>query len=373
MAERVRIETDMLRLPDAAWRQLHLDHPGLRLEALQSHAATDRTGTPLRVFLLEDDAGIVAAAVCRVAAAGRPTSATHLLYGRLAAPLSRVGLLRRPVLECRTPSTSAGGWVWRPDDVVSRRRAMRQLLDAMEHNARQNGMDLACIAVLASDTPQREELLERGYLHASTGAVAHLDVHWQDFDGYVRWLRGRSKNAATNARKEMSRNRQSGVTLRRIEPDRAAIEDLHRLLTAHHLDRNGWSPSMGTEFLQELARRLEDDLLMFAAERDGRRIAMMGGIRAGTTLCASWFGIELQDRENDFTYPCLTYYHVAGMAASMGLERILYGTAALAAKRARGCTITDSEIYYRPHGGWLKWFGRPYFSLHRRWKARRAA
>jgi predicted N-acyltransferase len=242
----------------------------------------------------------------------------------------------------------------------------------MEGQARESHHDLAVIAVREDDIALREALLARGYLHTPMGAFAHLDVQWQDFDGYVSWLRKRNSKAARNVRAELRRNRQSGVTLRHIEADAAAMQELQKLAEVHHMNRNGWPPASGTEFLQDLARRLEGDLLLFAAERDGRRIAMAGGIRAGATLCLSWFGIELQDRQNDFTYPSLVYYHVAGMAASLGVGRILYGRAALAAKRARGCTIVDSELFYRPHGGWLKWFGRPYFRLHRRWKKRRA-
>jgi hypothetical protein len=98
---------------------------------------------------------------------------------------------------------------------------------------------------------------------------------------------------------------------------------------------------------------------------------MLAVIRSGPIAWAPWFGIEHQDRRNDFTYANLVYYHLAACAPALGLTTVLYGNAALQAKRLRGCRVTDSQLFYRPRRRLWRVAARPYFALHRAWYRRK--
>ena len=98
---------------------------------------------------------------------------------------------------------------------------------------------------------------------------------------------------------------------------------------------------------------------------------MLALIRDGSTGWASLFGIDLNDRQKDYTYPSVAFYYAASVAGELGLRRILYGSGAIEAKRQRGCDIEGSALYYRPTGGLLSWFGGPMFRIQRAWKARK--
>jgi hypothetical protein len=57
--------------------------------------------------------------------------------------------------------------------------------------------------------------------------------------------------------------------------------------------------------------------LIFEAVRNGERVAMLEIVRSGAVGWVAWFGIELRDRPNDFTYANIMFYHPADWAPAM--------------------------------------------------------
>lgn len=95
----------------------------------------------------------------------------------------------------------------------------------------------------------------------------------------------------------------------------------------------------GPGFLPQLRDGIGEDLLCFAAERDGQRTASVAVVRFGNVGWVSWLGFAQHDRPNDFTYSNLVYYHLAESAAKLGINTLLYGNSVLKAKEMRGCKI----------------------------------
>ncbi|HEY6455936.1 MAG TPA: GNAT family N-acetyltransferase [Steroidobacteraceae bacterium] len=372
MPERLRIETDIEQLPAAEWQRLTYGHPALRLELLKALAATARTVLPLRIFMLEDESGIAAAALCETVASNQTNSALDsLLFGRAAAAATRLGASSRPTLLFRTPVGTESAVVVRPADSAEQRRILSRLLDAIERHAAQQRLGIAVIGVLGDHNLLGDVLAARHYLATDIQPHARLPIQWADFDGYVEYLRGYSQNSARNARRERSRNQRSGVSIRHLPCTAASAGALYRLAREHYRHKNGVDPQFEPEFLPRLATLLGDEFLLFEALREGHRIGMLGAVRSGSVGWMAWYGTELTDRPNDFTYANLVFYHPADVATQLGLKTLLYGTHALDAKRRRGCQILRSRLFYRPHRPLTRFVAGAYFLLHRAWFRRK--
>ena len=91
------------QVPVAAWRELVAGNPILRLEVLK--AITNNLNRPLSLqfFLLEDQRGIAAAALCQTLTRAAPrNSLDELLFGRAAVAARRLGFSSQPLPCCFT-------------------------------------------------------------------------------------------------------------------------------------------------------------------------------------------------------------------------------------------------------------------------------
>ncbi|MGZ8463395.1 MAG: GNAT family N-acetyltransferase, partial [Candidatus Deferrimicrobiaceae bacterium] len=233
------------------------------------------------------------------------------------------------------------------------------------------GLGTAFIGIPGDDETLTDALRRAGYLETEIQPTATLDVEWRDFTGYVEYLRGRSKSAAHNVRTERKRNRQNGVAIRLVPVDSVDTRMFYTLALEHYRHMNGRDLPYGPRFMPELVRTLGDDFLVFQAEREGRCVAMASFVRSGTVGWGSCFGIDLRERPNDFTYFNIAYYHLADCAAELGIRTLLYGNGACQAKKARGCRLTESRLFYRPHLPLIRFAASPFFRIHRAWYRRK--
>jgi predicted N-acyltransferase len=367
-SEQVRIAHGAAQLPESQWQNLVVGRPALRLEVLK--AIENAAARPLRVqtFLLEDHMGLAAAAVCEPI----PESSDYnpldaLLFGRVAGIIRRLGVSTQPLLVFKTPLGRQSSVVLRPAHPAEQQRVLDSLLDAIEQHAAKAKLGIAFIDVTAEDDLLWSALRTRRYVDSEIDATARMEIEWSDFDGYVDCQRRRSKNAAHAARRERNSNRRSGVSIRQLRLGAADAQAFYELTRDHYRHKNGRDPLYGPEFLPLLSQLLADDLLIFEAVRESKRVAMLAVVRSGSVGWMAWLGIELRDRPNDYTYANINFYHAADWAPALGLKTLLYGTAALEAKLKRGCRLFDCRVFYRPHRRFLRAFAQPYFQIHQAW------
>jgi predicted N-acyltransferase len=368
----VRIVQDLELLPEAEWQALVRGRPAWRLEVLRTIARNATQPLPLRIFLLEDQSGLAAAAVCvAVAANSAHNPLDTLLLGRAAGVFHKFHVSTQPVLVFQIPLSRQAALVVRAADAAVQQRLLDQLLDRIESYAAELKFGIAFIGVTPEDALLWATLHRRRYPGAAFQSTARLEIRWSDFESYVGHLRQRSKSAAQNARTERNRNRKSAVDIRQVACTDDVAHALDKITRDHHQHRNGQQPLYGPEFLSQLSRALGDDLLVFEAVRNGERVAMLAVVRSGTVGWVVTVGIEQRDRPNDFTYANIMFYYPADWAPALGFTTLLYGTAAQEAKGRRGCRLLDCCIFYRPRRRALRLLARPYLALHRAWFQRK--
>jgi hypothetical protein len=372
VTEHLQIEDHVERLPADDWQRLMCGRPALRLEVLKAIAATASCALSLRIFMLLDATGIAGAAVCECVGAREPFSALDgLLYGRAQRLAVALGGSTRPTLLFCTSVGTECPVVLRASAPTERRRILDRLLDEIEAHAAAQKLGIGFLNVFVDEELLANALRARGYMNTQTQPVARLQIEWSDFDGYIRHLAQFSQNAARNVRHERKRNRRSGVCIRQIEATAANAAALDALIRPHYRHKNGTDLHFGPEFLPLVSDLLGGDFLLFEAVRDGRVVGMVGLVRSGAVAWGAWFGIELTDRRNDFTYASLVYYQVAESAAALGIKTVLYGSLAIDTKRRRGCQIIGSRLFYRPCLPHARLLARMYFGIHRAWFGRK--
>ena len=368
----VRIVQGVEQLPESEWQSLVHGRPAWRLEVLRTIARNATQPLPLQIFLLEDQLGLAAAAVCvPVVANSAHNPLDTLLLGRAAGVFRRLWLSMQPVLVFHIPLSRQAAIVVRVADAEVQQRLLDQLLDRIESYAAELKFGIAFIGVTPEDALLWATLRRRRYPGSAFQSTARLEVQWSDFESYVDHLRQRSKSAAQNARTERNRNRKSGVDIRQVACTDAVTDALYIITRDHHWHKNGREPLYGPQFLPQLSKALGDDLLVFEAVRSGERVAMLAVVRSGTVGWVAMVGIDLRGRLNDFTYANIMFYYPADWAPALGFTTLLYGTAAQKAKAIRGCRLLDSYVFYRPRHRVFQLLIRPYLALHRAWFRRK--
>jgi len=373
-SQRLRIVQDVEQLPGAEWQSLVFGHPALHLEVLRAIAKASPRPLPVQVFLLEDQLGLAAAAVCEpIAASAAHNTLDKLLFGRAERLVHRLRVSTQPLLLFKCPLARQAPIVLRSGESAQQIRDLASLLDGIEEHAARHNLGIAFIGFTTEDELLCSALRSRRYLDSEIDSTARLEIEWTDFDGYVNHLRTRSRNAAKIARNERNRNRRNGVCIQRVRPGAAETQALYTLMYEHYHHKHGRDLPFGPGFLPRLVAALDDDLLIFEARRDGRVVGAVLVVRSG---CVGWVvtvGIELRDRPNDFTYANLLFYHAADWAPALGIKTLLYGTAVQKAKLTRGCRLIAGRLFYRPHRRFNRLFVAPYMLIHQarfRWKNR---
>jgi predicted N-acyltransferase len=369
MSAQTRIIDTMSAISRPDWQKIAVGHPALRHEVLRTLQTSATRPMALRIFLLEDDEGLAAAAIGEEVTAGDSHNPLDsALFGRARGVARSVGLATAPALVFESALGSAPPILAREGPL--RPMYLERLLSEIERYGAQNNLGVAFSGIPASDKELASVFERHRYVSSEVASTAWLKIEWSDFDGYLRFLRGRSKNAAKTVRGERNRNARSGICIRRL-PNTAPLDSIYVLARDHYRRKNQADLLDSPQFLPRLQQDIGEDLLCFAAERDGRRIASVAVVRFGDVGWVSWLGFAEHDRPNDFTYSNLVYYHLAESAAKLGINTLLYGNSVLKAKEMRGCQILVNRLYWRPRSSLARTLVKPYLFVHRAWYRRK--
>lgn len=352
---------DPARIDPLAWAALSRGRPHLRLDLLRSWA-TLQPGGLLILARMNGDA-IDAAAVGIVVAGTGGEGIEQVLFGRAHAALGRLPLLGN-YLCVGAPIGQDSGLLpgGRGEEIEAR---TEHLLTALERWAASAKLGLAFIAVEAEDRAATR-FLRRRYLSTGSRSGTRIDVDWTDFDSYCRALDARKPGASETPRYERRRCARSGVVISVVPANAENGADLQSLSDAHNRHKNGRGLGLDPQFLSATVPRMGDEVVLFEARREGRRTAMISFILSGDTAWAAFFGIERDNRPNDFTYFNLAFYAFTDHVARLGVTRILLGNSAYEAKLRRGAVRVPMNIWFAPRNLLRRELLRPAFAAHTR-------
>ena len=290
-----------------------------------------------------------------------------MLFGRLRPIADALGLSRLPAFVCGP--LHSYGWHAEADHRLDpqRRAAVRPaLLDAIEAEARAEGLHPTFTNVLDQQTALVQLLQQRGYLRFSHIPLNYLDVQWSSFDEYLNHLNTITHGAKKDVRRHISKNLKGSTRIEIADRPGLIGARLHELLEGNSLRYNGRPFSFRAEFFGELKRNLGDDARIYTASKGGAITAVNVMLRRNGVAQMPMVGVDHEAAGRDFTYFNVALYRPIRDAISERVERIYYGRALYDLKARKGCRIANLSIYHKATGP-SRFVLRPWCSVLSAW------
>jgi predicted N-acyltransferase len=247
------------------------------------------------------------------------------------------------------------------------------MIAAVDRFAAGASWSTAVDGVPVRDADLRAALSGRGYLRTTGRAYAELELGHDSWEAFLEDARTRNRKAAGMIRNEESRARREGLVFREWDPAKDDALELHELLDVHARRLNGRPFPFGPEFLPTLSRALGRNLHVLLAARDGQTQGLAVVMTHGTRGYALYPGLIERAERSGLVYFNVTYYQAIRLAIDRGLERMAYGNGVYQAKIRRGCSITMTEIHFRPRSGFVRALLRTPTGFHHRFMERKFA
>jgi predicted N-acyltransferase len=271
-----------------------------------------------------------------------------LVFGRLEPAASALGVSLLPALVCG-PALGYG-WhvgVRRGTTPEQAGAATMTVVEALEREARTQGLGLHFAHVVGDEIDLRAALESRGYLRALGVPTSVLDIRWPTLDGYVGSLPVKMRK---ELRRQMNRNREAGVRIEVVGPgDVLGDERALGLFQTNARKHDSREFPCGAGFTDLLRQNCGERLWLLVARRDQQTTGVLVALRQGDTLFAQSIGVD-SEAAHDYTYFRLAYYSAIERAIAANVRRIYFGRGAYDVKVRRGCSLENTWIYSRASG-----------------------
>ncbi|NMC74212.1 MAG: GNAT family N-acetyltransferase [Geobacteraceae bacterium] len=246
-------------------------------------------------------------------------------------------------------------------------RLMSRMLDRLEEYALLKGRAICFTGIPQDDGEMAAVFASRGYLRSPELPVCYLDIRWQSFSEYLRWLRKRHPRTEKNIHYELSRTRRSGITIQRMDDPAFDSGRLHALADAHYLRLNGRPFPFQPRFFELLKARMGSRAIVSTAEKDGMLIAVQVRLTADGIATVPIIGIDTDHAHKDALYFNLGYNATIEAVIEEGLRQVRFGRLVYDTKIRRGCCLSLSNLYLRPANAFRRTVMRPLI-MARTWR-----
>jgi len=369
---KIRIENSITAIDPEAWDALAEERFYMSYGWLKriEETAIDRV-TPL-YFVLESNDELLATAACYESHRDNSYDLLNgFMLGRLERAAGMLGLAFKPAFLCG-PLRGAGEHVMVKGDLTvdERLSSLREMLNAIESEARRRDLPLFFTNVSELEVDLRSELCDRGYNVTTVHPKNRLDIKWSSFEEYMADRGTIVRKNYETFRHEIKRNRMAGVIFRELE-QLEQEERLYQLVSDHHYRLNRQPFPYASNFFSVLKRNLDRDAMILIAEKAGQIVGVVTLFHRGSAGWTTFIGLDYEATRNDFTYFVLAYCKAIEYGIKAGMKMMDYGSMLYRVKRRRGCTVTQSYIYHKACSGVAHVLLRPWFLFHRLWYEKR--
>jgi predicted N-acyltransferase len=211
------------------------------------------------------------------------------------------------------------------------------------------------------DKTLMDRLQNFGYLKVSSIKTLFLDVHWDNFEDY---LKGLDQKTRKNIKREIKKCKENGVKILEEKEFGKISENLYALQSnLFSKYNNGVKSPYTTSFLQKLSEHAKDKTKVFIAQRDDKLIGFSLSLLHQGVLDVFFCGFDYESQGNtDFAYFNLVYYEPIKLAIEKGVKRIHFRIGAEDVKLRRGCKQEDNYWFIKCQNN----FFRPVFNFSTR-------
>ncbi len=223
-------------------------------------------------------------------------------------------------------------------DPVTRSALRRQLVREVTGHAAGEGCAAVGFLYLRDRAAAQDVADALGGTGTSPFPVAaqmELAGGWPDFEGYLATLPSPRRNKIRRERKQFL---EAGIVTRAVHGTGGLDEDTARLQLAlrRRYGAGGSTASILADY-DHFQATVEDRVLVFRCEREGRLLGLSLALLDGDHLHVRLAGFDYEALASDFAYFNAVYYEPIRWGIEHGIARYSFGTGTYGAKLARGC------------------------------------
>jgi len=348
----IREVSSITSVDHSAWDKLAGDEVLATCGWLRTVEETYATDVEPRYYLVHEGKHLVASAVCYLSVpTARDFTLDTTVFGKFAKAAAGMGLALLPAVLCG-PISSCGSHILVASDLRSGERValLEELLDRLESAAFDRGLPLAFDRVFSEEADLISVLQRRRYNHTLHSPMCYLDVTWSNFEGYLGYLRGMSRNMARNTRRDLRKMRRADVVVKRIVDTSPFEEQLYDLAETHWYMHNGASFPFNPDFFASLRRNLREDAVVYGAFHDSSLVGFSLLLEKGEVAIGLYVGLDSARAREAALYSNLCYY--APIQAAVGTHRRIYfGRGLRETKLRKGCENRDLYLFLKSPSG----------------------
>ncbi|MEJ2615029.1 MAG: GNAT family N-acetyltransferase [Ignavibacteriaceae bacterium] len=246
-----------------------------------------------------------------------------------------------------------------------------KILDEIERIAKNNKASVCFMNINENETQLMKSLKKRGYYKSMDLPSNFIDIKWSSFEEYENHLSKKYLNMKKSIRRELNKNRKSGVIIEKLENINSHHERLLELLKKNHFKYNLSPFPFKPDLFKKIKENFGNNTSIYIAVKDGIIIGVQVELRRGKEVFLSNVGIDYEYSQKDFTFFNLAYYEPIKHAIQYDIARIYYGRGSYETKMRRGCTTQDMYIFYKPRKKLLSPIVNLWFAFHYIWMKRK--
>ena len=320
-------------------------------------------------FLFQESEKILGAAVSYLIPRNvKMYSVDDLLFGRLKKFIGPFGLSFLPAMVC-CPLKAYGQHILLGENLslLKKEKISERIINAVEQEAQKRKLSLSFPRVMKQEEMLIKQLCQRGYFQTLDLPYTYMDISWDSFEAYKKYIRKRSLNMKKNISREINKNRKSGVSIERVKGLDGQEERLYALLNGNSLKYNKMPLPFQANFLSRLKKNLGDDLVIYRSLKKGRISGLGVMLRRGDTGYLPFVGIDHDLAQNDATFFNMLFYRPITDAIEGNIKRLYFGNGKYDMKIRRGCKIQKAHFFHKPRHRISKPAVRLWFCFHRFW------
>lgn len=263
----------------------------------------------------------------------------------------RIGFWRDRVLSCYSP------FCFRSKILLSHDQEEKPVLDLLSKKIdaickKQKILISRFSFVSEFDRLLIENIQNYGYQKQPGITTLYLDIHWTDFEDYLKSLKHKTRE---NARREIRKCKENGVTIEESELEDLTIKlsELYTNLSLKY-DKNA-KKIFDPYFFSMLNTYAKEKTKLFIAKKNGEVVGFSLSLRQRDVLDVVMVGFNYSiQTKTDFSYFNLTYYAPIKWAIESGVKRIYYRHMTENVKIDRLCKPEKTYFFIKYHNRLLR-------------------
>jgi predicted N-acyltransferase len=349
----------------------HFNDPSLSYDWLLSIERSRPFQIYPRHIIVTNESQIVALLPCFLQFEELYSTVEDRIFGRIKPFIRCMGVKLIPALLAYVPLMykSALGIY----EHINQKEVIKTVLTAMDRIARMEKANVYGFSYLPRTQSLLTQLLQEHCFFSSLVVPnTYIDIKWNDFDGYIGYLKMHHLHRPGEVRREIKKNRDAGVRIEKLNNFSDFAEIFATLFENTHFRHTQNKSPITKSFFHTLSSYCNGIAKAYCAFKGDSLRAYCIILEGNEVWHVVLSGQDYEVDEKDYSYFNVVFYEPVREAIAKNARRIYFGSANYGAKLRRGCLIEPLSMHLKSPkmginkflSGWSRitdmWYKRKY-------------